>query len=445
MRPDNTIGSTHLGVHKMNVTRFPGARAPREYASLQAKVESYQAVPRDWAGHLTGNEMTMVGVLLDRTVGWGRREAYFTIRALLDGDAKYSGLKMSRSTAFRVLKSLEDRGLIKRRKDASVPDRVHFTVNLEWRRATVVAFPARSEGQCQSDTNQCHDDINQCHSDTLSTGINLRVSQTGNQARPPATLPLSEIMEVRGSKSGPTAVRVQDEAHVRAAPQANLDAVEEAWRDALVDTFPGTAYRSWTVRQKAQVKTVLRTWRGDCTFPQFVTWALNNWTAIIRKQFKWMTKVPPPTVPTLSFFIAFIDQFSDARADNVLEDWLSNEDRTEIERMMGRGQTYEQATAKLGRSKAQVAMRDEMTKREIEARANNNAATRKLAEARKIAELDGRIPIHPNSPLAKEMKAAELKARAARPQPTKVIAPDGEVYRDAEVYFVDPDRNPFDE
>lgn len=390
------------------------------------------------------NELAVVELLIDRTIGWGRREAYFTTRAMLEGDGVYSGLAMHRATLFRVLNSLEAKGVIQRRKDPKVPDRVHFIVNTEWE-PTVVNLPKRLQTPSHSATDQSQAATTQSHVATLYTGINPQVSLTGSQAGATAPLPLSAAEKVRGIASVSAAANRAVLKAKAQSPQAAVDAVDAAWRLALIETFPGTAYRTWGVREKAQIKVVLRTWRGDCTFPQFVDWAVRNWTAIMRKQFKWMTKSPPPPVPTLSFLIAFVDQFSDARADNVLEDWLSDEDRTELERMMGRGQTYEQATAKLGRSKAQVAMREEMTKREIDARANNNAAARKLAEAQRISELEGRIPIHPNSPLAQQMKADELKARAARPQPTKVVAPDGEILQGAEVYFVDPDRNPFDD
>ena len=401
----------------MNILPFPRAEARDEYSSIQFKVEKYQAVSRRWAGHLTSNEMAVVEVLLDRTVGWGRPEAYFTIRALLNGDKIYSGLTMSRSTLFRTLKKLEGRGLITRRKDASVPDRVHFMVDLHWvpdGGTTVSGLPNR---QCQDDTTQCHDDTHECHDDTLYTGINLQGSKTGNQARPSATLSLIAKNKVRGRSSGSAAVLSEPASQSPTTLEAAVNAVETAWWGALDGNYPGTAYRTWDVRQKGQIKKVLRTWRGDCTLPEFVAWAVANWTAIVRKAFRWMINAPPPATPAFSFFIAFIDEFADARAEGVLEDWLSAEDRTQIEKMIGRGQTYEQATAELGRQKAAVALRDEMTKREIAVRARDYGATRRLAEAQRLAELKGGIPIHRRSPAA--LRLIEEERRAARPTPTR--------------------------
>ena len=446
MHPDSTIGNTHIGVHIMSVVNFRTQKVPKDFASLQSKIEKYQRVGRQWAGHISGNEMAMVEVLIDRTVGWGRREAYFTIRSLLAGDAIYSGLTMSRRTAFRVLKSLENKGLIQRRHDKNIPDRVHFTVNMDWK-PDAENVSKRLNGRCHDDTTRCHDDTDQCHNGTLYTGNNLQVSNTGSQAGAPAPLPLP-ASEIIRAKAGAAAAANRATLKAKAEkPQAAVDAVDAAWRLALIDTFPGTAYRTWGVREKAQIRQVLRNWRGNCTLPEFVTWAVTNWTAIMRKQFRWMTKNPPPATPALSFFIAFLQNFAEARADNVLEDWLTSEDRTALERMMGRGQTYEQATAELAKDKMAVALRGEIRKGKIEARARDLAATRKLAEARHLAELKGGIPIHPKSPAAQRLIEEERRASVASTQlkATKLIAPNGEMLQGAEVYFVDPERNPFDD
>lgn len=425
----------------MNVIKLVPARDPRDYASIQSKVECYQKPTREWRDHLTVNEQVVLMQIIDRTIGWGRREAYFTAMSIINGDEVYSGLQMSRATLFRALASLESRGFIRRRRDRVVPNRMHYTVNMNWK-PDVADIPKRLQGWSHSETTPSHGETTPSHSETLYTGINLQVSNTGSQAGSTAPLPSTSAEKVREAASGAAATHRARLAGKAQGPQAAVDAVDAAWRLALIDTFPGTAYRTWGVREKAQVKVVLRNWRGDCTLPEFVTWAVTNWTAIVRKQFKWMTKTPPPTAPALSFFIAFIDKFSDARAEGVLEDWLSAEDRTQIERMMGRGQTYEQATAELGRQKATVALREEMSKREIAVRARDYGATRKLAEAKKIAELKGGIPMHPNSPNARRL--VEEERRRARPTPTRVVDPEGQPLQGAEVYFVDPDMNPFD-
>ena len=417
---------------------------PQDFASLQSRTECYQKVWREWGSVLDPNEQIIVLQIIDRTIGWGRREAYFSARAVLKGDAVYSGLKMHRATFYRALARLEERGIVQRRHDPVKLDRVHFTVNMDWNPA-VVNLPKRLQKRAdpvaESDYPVAQSDTPVAECDTIASN-HLLVSTPSNQAGATAPLP-SPAETVRARAQGAAAAHRATLAGKATKPQAAVDAVDAAWRLALIDTFPGTAYRSWGVREKAQVKTVLRTWRGDCSLPEFVTWAVTNWAAIIRKQFKWMTKVPPPSTPALSFFIAFLNQFADCRAEGVLESWLSADDRTQLERMMGRGLTYEQATAELAKDKVAVALRSEMEKREIAVRARDYGATRKLAAAKALADLEGRVPIHPNSPNAR--KLIEEQRRAARPEPTRVLDPDGDEFQGAEVYFVDPTRNPFDD
>lgn len=426
----------------MNSNDGGAGDAREDFASLKSKSECYQKVWREWGPNLDVFEQMIVLQLIDRTIGWGRREAYFTARALLAGDQVYSGIKMGRTKFYAALQRLENIGLISRRKDPHVPDRVHFTVNTEWKArhphmedgAIETANPVR-----QPDYPVRHRDTPVRQPDTIASN-HKPVSQASSLAGATAPLPLAASKKIRATANTSISAPPASLAANAQRPQGAVEAVDAAWRLALIDTFPGTAYRTWGVREKAQIKQVLCTWRGDCTLPQFVTWSVTNWTAIMRKQFKWMTKSPPPTVPALSFFINFIGQFSDCRAEHKLEDWLSADDRTEIEKMMGRGQTWEQATTTLGKTKAAVALREEMTKREIHVRARDYSATRKLAEAQRLAEMKGGIPIHPKSPLAQKLIAEERAAAA----PTRVVAPEGEEFTGAEVFFVDPNNNPFD-
>lgn len=93
--------------------------------------------------------------------------------------------------------------------------------------------------------------------------------------------------KVRGIASTSAAAHRTRLTAIAAAPQAGLDAVDASWRAALIETFPGTAYRTWGKREQHQIKTVLTNWRGDCTFPQFVDWAVRNGTAITLLPVSW--------------------------------------------------------------------------------------------------------------------------------------------------------------
>lgn len=426
------------------LVEFRTKEVPGDYSSLQAKVECYQKPLREWRDHLSASEAVVLLQIIDRTVGWGRREAYFTTRAMLEGDDVYSGLSISRATLFRALASLEKKGFIRRRKDPRIPDRVHYTVNMNWSPDVPLNLPKRLKNKPQtpshSETTPSHIETDPSHSETLYTGNNLQVSPTGSQ--PGATAPVSSSPADRVREKAETA-RSAHRATLQTkteTAQAIVTRIEATWRAALIDTFPGTAYRTWGVREKAQVKLAHRNWRGDIGFPEFVDWAVRNWSAIIAKQFRWMTKEPPPTVPVLSFLIAFLTQFADCRAEGKLEQWLSQQDRQSIDALMKRrGLTWEQAMAQVAESKATVALRKEMEERETKAAARERAADGKLQRAQRLAEFEGRAPIHPRSPAAERMRREQPS-----PRPTHIASDDPE-FTGASVPMVDPDRNPFDE
>jgi len=416
---------------------------PRDF-SLQGKIACYQKVMREWSPYLDPFELAVVMQIVDRTIGWGVREARFTTNSMLNGDAVYSGLKMGRAKLFKALASLEARGIVRRRPCPHKPDHRIFSINMDWAPDVTLTAPKRLKGvqpgapgrpqhghpQSTSWTTPVHEvDANNNSPQTVVPNSNHP-----GAAAPVSSNPADQVRTVAVNTQ--TTLRATRDSS--ASTQGAAEAAEAAWRLALVETFPGTAYRSWGVREKAQVKTATKTWRGDITFPEFIDWAVRNWTAIMRKQFKWMTNSPPPASPAFSFFIAFLTQFADCRAEGTLQNWLSDLDRTQLERMMGRGMTYEEATAELGRIKAATALREEMTIREVQVRARERGADAKLKQAQALAEMEGRAPVHPRS------RAAEALRREAE-KPTRIIEPFGEdEFKPLDVPMVDPDRNPFD-
>lgn len=436
----------------MNVVDITTVHKSRERFSLQYKSECYQWVWRELGKIIDPFEQVILLQLIDRTIGWGNREAYFTARQVLKGDATYAGIKVGRTKFYEALARLEAMDLVRRRHDPHVPDRVHYTVNVCWTPevaglptpvqpgASVVADPAR-----QPDTPVRDADNPVRQPDTIAS-INKPILQASIIPGATAPVSFSRNEKVREKKKkGATGRRAGAQASPQGS-QAFAEAVEAAWRQALIATFPGTAYRTWGVREKAQINRVLRSWRGDFTFPDFVTWAVTNWTAIMRKQFKWMTRETPPAVPVLSFLIAFLTQFADCRAEGVLEDWLSADDRTQLERMMGRGQTYDQAMAEIARQKAIAGLRKETAEERRLARVDRMQAEHAKAQAVALANLNGSMPIHPDSREAKRLRA-EAAAKVnpqPRSRPTTTLDRSGDEFAGAEVFFVNPNINPFD-
>lgn len=429
---------------------------PNDDISLQRKIEYSQLVIRKWPGHLTLAEFAVLAQIMDRTIGWGRRETYITTSAMLDGDDIYGRLNMSRSTLFRALADLEKKGFICRRRDRKVKDRVHYSVNTDWRPGKAEPVPecvrATSRSavpQCHSDTTPCQPDTTQCHSDTLYNSITPSVSNIS--IIPGATAPvLSNPADRVREEERASAARNRSRLAAKTTIGQITERAEAAWRKALIDTFPEAGHVAWGVRQKAQIKHVAKNWAGKVPFIDMIEWAVTNWTAIMSKQFRWMKKSPPPPVPAFAFFIRFIDGFAECHSENKLDAWLSRKERTEIEQAMARGQTYEQAVAKLAKSAAMHELREEMDLRDIKARARERRAEERFKQADALATMQGRAPVHPQSIAAKRMlREAEEAARIARaaeraPVPPPDDKPADPDFTGAVVYFVDPDRNPFD-
>jgi len=412
--------------------------------SLQTKLEIYQRLNREWAGHFTPVELAVLSQIMDRTIGWGKIEAHFTISALGNGDSIYGGLKMHRATVFRSLATLEERGMIHRRADPAKPDKIYFRINLDWVSCDAVHCsdtPSRSATPPVAD----HD----CARRKVRPYI--QVSDTDNQdtdnhcAAPADREPLNpaKIIPERSEKAVSSRTKAKLTRQEPPTGSSLAAEVEAAWRDALRETFPDAVEPVWTGREKAQAKRLAKGWahHRQIAFIDFTDWAIRHWTAIMRKQFKWMTKAPPPAVPAFSFYVAMIDQFAECWGEGKLEKWASAKERTEIERRMSRGMTFEQATADYAKQHAMGKLRDEMRDREIKVRARSRAADAKLKQAEQLAEFGGKPPVHPRS-----IAAQEMRAKARQSDAPAVPAPNGpdETMPPLSAPMVDPNENPFD-
>ena len=191
----------------------------------------------------------------------------------------------------------------------------------------------------------------------------------------------------------------------------------------------------------SQAKTAASKWlhRDQIDFPAFAAWAATNWTAIMRKQFKWMTKSQPPAVPSWGFFIARIGDFAECHAEGKLEAWLLDADRTEIEKIMARGLTWEQAMSQHAEGKAAGRLVDRMNKTMDRARALARSGELAIARAEKLADYAGNAPVHPRS-----RAALQMKREAATRAPT-VIEPSPGDFKGFTAAPMLPERSQFDD
>lgn len=382
----------------------------KQETTLQFKLETYQRIIREWMGHLSLAEFALAMQIADRTIGWGQFSATITTGALLKGGGAYAGTKISRRSLFRTLTSLEERGVIKRRKSTTGVLRISITPG--WS-PDMVNLPKRLQGKaeeerCQSDTDQCQCGTSPCQCGTLYTG-NL---STGNQITDTAASedggnlansspdkkeegsspqsPPSKIVKPKIHAATETNTAARKAKANRNRGQTDVSAgIEAVWRDALAETFPGSTHLPWDVRQKRNVKLKAKGWSSgsQITFDDLVDWSVHNWTRIIKKQFDWMKEKAPPATPDIGFFLYFAPKFLEVWADREFSEWLAAPERTDVEKHMAKGMTREEAEAEILQKRAEHRMEDRNRKSEAKASKKHREAKMIRAQAERIAEV----------------------------------------------------------
>ncbi|MEA1015033.1 MarR family transcriptional regulator [Sphingosinicella sp. LY1275] len=367
-------------------------------------------------------------LVIDRTIGWGKREAHFTEEQLRAGDKIYCGIAgMSRATMFRVLRRLEDKDIIRRRAAPQNPRKVYYSVNMEWK-PEMLNVPKRKRGKVSltggttivsplrpSQSHPC--DPSNCNQETVIETVN----HLGAASPCPVSAPADDVRK-KVSKAS-------DAHRISATTQATDDvnainsvAAEAAWRLALLETFPGAIHKPWSIREKAQVKAQMKTWphNRETSFPAFGDWAVRNWSAIVAKQFRWMKESPPPAVPSLSFFLSFLGQFAECWGEGKLDEWLTATERTEHEKLVARGMSHEEAAAETGRRRAIERMREQNEQERAAAARDRRRAEAAERRILAIAEAKGVLPIHPESRKAKELRGQINPPIRVRDKPPEI-------------------------
>lgn len=94
------------------------ATAPVEDMQVLHQLQHYQYAIRYIFPFLDAYEASVLIQIIDRITGWKKRAAHFSSDALYAGDRMYGGLgrTMDRSRMMKALRSLEERGVIARRR-----------------------------------------------------------------------------------------------------------------------------------------------------------------------------------------------------------------------------------------------------------------------------------------------------------------------------------------
>jgi hypothetical protein len=315
---------------------------------------------------------------------------------------------------FTALGTLEDRGIIIR----TVDKRGYGTIelNAQWK-PDMLNLPKRLKDGAHGAPAKCTPCTDIAHpvhpvESNPEKGIPEKDNPFGSLEARPVPNPAARV---RGAiTSAVAAHRTAVTAKVaKTSSAATSIGVEAAWKAAMLDAFPHSIHKPWSIREKAQVKQQVKVWlhATQIAFPAFVDWAVRNWSGIIAKQFKWMTKSPPPAVPSLPFLLSFLGQFTECWSEGKLDEWLKSSERTEMEKLLASGMSTDEATAEIGRRRAIEGMREENQKVRAE-------AASKLRRAERVERRTGNVmPIHPQSLAAK-------RARGEVPAAPRIMSGD---------------------
>lgn len=112
----------------------PSFTVTQEENPLLWALQQYQKVIRHWIGDLTAIEFTVLMQLIDRTAGWQNDRRTIGIPNLLNGGRHYVGIgkAVKKSSLLNALRSLEDRGIIERRRSPVHSQMKEYRVNFGW-------------------------------------------------------------------------------------------------------------------------------------------------------------------------------------------------------------------------------------------------------------------------------------------------------------------------
>lgn len=417
--------------------------------TLQYKLEMYQRAIREWRGSLSSDEFSVVMYVMDRTVGWGQPSATITSGSAINGGGVYTGLNISRATYFRVLGTLETKGLIRRRKTGTGSNRI--SINPGWA-PDMSNLPKRLKERfakgSQSETTPSHSETTPSQAETLYTGnpstdnlLTDTVAASGHNSNqnqnsfpeekeegPSPQSPPSKIVSDENREAACTNRSARKAKANRTKGRTDVSAgIEATWRAALEETFPAVSHVPWDVRIRKNVKDKAKAWTSgsQVSFDDLLDWAVRNWTQIVKKQFKWMKKKAAPAQPDIGFFLYFSSDFMNTWASGELDDWLRKPERNKIEKLMGRGLTREEAEMEIATDRAADQMDDK-----------NKAAVAKAkqirGEARIVRDQAKAYAESVNVPPRRRAKPIPALKVTGEVDPSKVIVP------------ILPEKNPYD-
>lgn len=329
--------------------------------SLIERTQLRQIVDRQFALSLDMYELNVVRFIFEVTIAWGKVVDRIKVEHSCNGLGPVPGTGFSDKKVRLVLKTLQFRGVITRRR---TPYGYLYAINFEWksRSITVLKVPKKQQNGSAAGL------ATPKKSGEIGTAYRSRsVRETDLYTREDTSTEDTSTRSPIGSEGGApvraiaasTAARLKAVADAKLAKdkgkrKADLSAV---WLKAYRETFPDATVPFWTAKELGQARLFLRGMPAD-PMPEGerLSWFVVNWALVINARFAWMTESPPPEFPTIGFMLAFKDRFyeafnekarlrkdltvstADRRVRVLIRQGLSEEEaRTQVEAQQGLG------------------------------------------------------------------------------------------------------------
>lgn len=359
------------------------------------KVQVYQTANRIWRKLLTPSEMSAVYYFIDRSIGWGKDCFKAGVRNILEGSKGYSGIGLSRATFFRVLSSLEKKGII-----TKIGHKTHITVhvNTDWTGENdMLKIPKRLQNaktggltvrlprsHCETQSNISDQNKSKL---TVSVKTRKRVPVKSGEVVPVQKTFAELSSEVSADYARRKTTRA---ARAKSAGYISTVAVERLWVDALPNS--ALTHRAWTRKDQARMKREIKAFVSKTSsFGEYVQYSVENWAAITRKHMGWMKKSPPPIAPDIGFFLSFQKHFMQAFADQSVHDFALASDTSRLDKLLARGMGRDDAIRHIAKEDATADMRDTVTKERAHAARDLRKAQQSLQRAEKLDGISDRL------------------------------------------------------
>lgn len=422
----------------------PQPSDPRKLDIVQ-KTCLWQQACREIAPVCSAGEFIVFSQIFDRSIGWGRDWCFTTAKLIANGDGNvWSGCAVSDRTVKRCLSSLEEKGLI--RKQATRNRGTMVQIVLEWKgKKAMIAVPKRLKGVIEeTEKGDNMSLIDGPIRDTVAHDLPEEPSfpsvsqEVETEYSPEASGPGEVFASVSGQKSGNLAAREnlqglieRTNARIAKKQEKNIDrakqrgnplALETIWRQAVAMHFPEIVVApAWTKAQHGIVMAIAKKWTAAdklSDFAAFLEWCVVSWPAIMRQQFKWMTKQKPPMAPDFRFWAKFHEDFLNCYHSGKLSKWMRAADRDRLEFLKQRGKTHEEALFEIAKEQATKEMADKNRETLNAVRqAEHRIAERQKMLRKQEDRVAAGVPIHPKSEAAKKLLGTSVV------KPTHVTEP----------------------